>query len=429
VVCASSDYWPDHKGTFDPAALTIEFDEIGRRRVYGTAIVRSESDIWHKKNNSVTATDVLIIPTDSLSHDDAEFFDIKKFAESAFRRRDFTRSIALYREYFQCSKPDLMSLLCAARACMLLENTHDALSYYDQAIKLAPSHGSALTRKSCFLLKHRLGALTPQPQKKGRDQISMRSLGNKGRFGNQIFQYSFLKIYAEKFNLEIGTEEWAGQYIFSLNDPRPSTLPGVVRESQVNMIDALRSTECKLANKDITGYFQFHTNKWSAHRALFQSTFAPKGRFFDLLSPTISQIHATTDALIVLHLRRGDFGSTRFAVSPLNWHLEWLQEIWPQYRNPVLYIATDDPNIIQSFSDFSAIGFPDLEIDFDLNGIEYIADWIMIQQGSVLGLSNSTFSMSAALANHRANVFYRPDFSANRLIEFDPWNAPILVPD
>lgn len=36
---------------------------------------------------------------------------------------------------------------------------------------------------------------------RGQPVVTMSTLGKKGRFGNQVFQYAFLKIYAKVFNI------------------------------------------------------------------------------------------------------------------------------------------------------------------------------------------------------------------------------------
>ena len=56
--------------------------------------------------------------------------------------------------------------------------------------------------------------------------VSMKGLGNQGRFGNQIFQYMFLKNYALKYNLQALVPPWVGDWLFGLRDlPASSSLP------------------------------------------------------------------------------------------------------------------------------------------------------------------------------------------------------------
>jgi hypothetical protein len=54
-------------------------------------------------------------------------------------------------------------------------------------------------------------------------------LGRFGKFGNQLFQYAFLYIYAPRYGLRIETPMWMGQKIYAFTDPKPSRLrPPVV---------------------------------------------------------------------------------------------------------------------------------------------------------------------------------------------------------
>jgi len=52
----------------------------------------------------------------------------------------------------------------------------------------------------------------------------------------------------------------------------------------------------------------------------------------------------------------------------------------------------------------------------------------MMTQADVLGISNSTFSFSAAMLNERATMFLRPHWDfRTRFTSFDPWDAEPLL--
>ena len=51
-----------------------------------------------------------------------------------------------------------------------------------------------------------------------KEVILMSTLGSNGRFGNQIFQYAFLNIYAKKYDLDIKTPSWIGHDLFGHHD-------------------------------------------------------------------------------------------------------------------------------------------------------------------------------------------------------------------
>ncbi len=350
---------------------------------------------------------------------------LKDQAESAFRKGENAKSFALYKQYFRQSEPDLGSLLCVAKACMNLGLTRSGLKYYDQAIEFWPSHATAFSRKTCYLLEQICGQLMPVSANKHRDQISMRSLGNKGRFGNQIIQYAFLQNYAHRFNLDIGTNPWVGSYLFDICDPLPVTPPDVIRERQLDMLGTLMSGQNQLANRDITGYFQFHTEKWNNFREIFQSTFTPSDYFQSLLAENIAGRFKKDQTIVGLHLRRGDFvNSENHPVSPSCWYLKWLDGNWVTLQSPRLYIASDDPGVLNDFSQYDPVSYSSLGCD--LQGLEFIVDWMMLQKASIVCASNSSFSITAAMANTTAKLFLRPPANNLDLEPFDPWNSQIL---
>ena len=47
----------------------------------------------------------------------------------------------------------------------------------------------------------------------------MSCLGRIGRFGNQFFQYAFLRHYARRHGLAVQTPPWIGQELFDCSDP------------------------------------------------------------------------------------------------------------------------------------------------------------------------------------------------------------------
>jgi hypothetical protein len=51
-----------------------------------------------------------------------------------------------------------------------------------------------------------------------RGQITMSSLGNNGRFANQLFQYAFMKLYALRHGVKMAIPDWQGRKLFGLKD-------------------------------------------------------------------------------------------------------------------------------------------------------------------------------------------------------------------
>lgn len=350
--------------------------------------------------------------------------DNRQLADVAFNKGRNAEAVVRYKSSFKDSEADLLSLLRIAKCCMLLKLDKEALEYYDQAIKLAPSHATADTRKTCYLLEQRLGKPKSTDAGKSNPQISMRALGNKGRFGNQIFQYAFLKIYASMFDIAIGTYPWIGSYVFDICDPLPTTPLEPLRQSQVDMQRVLNEGNERLIGRDVSGYFQYHTANWNQYRALFQHTFAPSPRFRTQITAAFDTLKQDNNTLLGFHIRRGDFGTNRFPVSPTMWYLDWLKENWAYLDRPKLYVATDTPELLNEFSAYDPVSLLDLGANFE--GFESVVDWMVLRAADIVGVSNSTFSVSAAMANPLAQTFLRPNFGLNRIIDYDPWNHKIL---
>jgi hypothetical protein len=125
-----------------------------------------------------------------------------------------------------------------------------------------------------------------------------------------------------------------------------------------------------------------------------------------------------------IQLRRGDYGtfkrkSARWAfVAPTEWYLAWLKEYWHRLYDPVLYIASDEPDkVVADFSDYSpitAVASPEMA--------PYYADFYMLSQCHFMLISNSSFGFAASMLNTNCNNFFRPRLSLKKLIPYDPWH-------
>jgi hypothetical protein len=91
----------------------------------------------------------------------------------------------------------------------------------------------------------------------------------------------------------------------------------------------------------------------------------------------------------------------------------------------VLYVASDDAATHRDFAQFSPITAQDL--GERIPGAEMYPDFHVLTQADLLAISNSSFSMCAAMLNARASSFVRPAPNERRLIPFDPWSSEILL--
>lgn len=291
--------------------------------------------------------------------------------------------------------------------------------------------------------------------------ISMSSLGDLGRFGNQLLQYAFLKVCAKKTNSRMECSPWIGQTLFGLEDaPISKRLPLAVEKSYYgpNLFDYIpefipyieklshqksfrihgeEMIESDVVNVDLWGYFQVHTKYLQPYKEEIRSWFEPVSDLKSALLDGLKLLRSQGKTIVGVHIRRGDFFSVPMAgftlVIPSKWWCEWLESIWDELENPVLFLCSDDlDNVIDDFKKFSPITYKDLDIKLpermkDLD-IGFYTDFFLLSNCDIAAISNSIFSFSACMLNERSTKFVRPSWNfSEKFAEFDPWNSVPLL--
>jgi hypothetical protein len=265
-------------------------------------------------------------------------------------------------------------------------------------------------------------------------RVTMSTLGTRGRFGNQIFQYAFLKIYARLNALEVETPAWIGRRLFGCDDPGISHLLPMVVERFPQEFAPLLKGKSDLVDVDFVGYFHFHTQHYQPYQAYFRSLFQPipalQPRLQDLYrqirGPLRGSLRDRGQTLVGLHLRRGDFGRKNLYIAPTAWYLQWLQEIWQTLDQPILFIASDDPeSVLADFAAYDPVTTQD--VDLGIEEADFYADFYLLTQCDAVAISNSTFSFAACLLNQKATMFARPHRGSARLVPFNPWHSEPLL--
>jgi len=256
--------------------------------------------------------------------------------------------------------------------------------------------------------------------------------GNRS-YGNELFQYAALKIYAEKFHLSIEIpERWVGREMFEgCNDPPLSQKPRQQKDFGTDKECFWLNGEF-FANYNIKGYFQYHTSVYAQHAEYFKKLFTPKQYLRDAGDEFLKTLKSP---LIGIHIRRGDYGRPPNRIAPNEWYLKWLQENWDDLDNPTLFIASDEINAaLLEFGKYSPFNYWHEE-----EGMRMFVDHYVMQHCDILLASNSTFSFTAAMLNEVGDIsglergedngkFYRPDYQEKKLVSFDPWNSDPLTP-
>lgn len=266
--------------------------------------------------------------------------------------------------------------------------------------------------------------------------ISSSFLGmeNMVRFGNQIFLYAFLKIYALEHNLRVETPAWSGQYLFGHNDApisQPLPLVGEQRQPYKLSDSAILNSLEPFKNVDFNGYFQFHTQYYARNKEYFQSLFKPVSEVETKVTEALHLLRSKGKTVVGLHLRRGDYRSAHtgvpyLTIAPSQWYKDWLDGFWETLDEPVLFIASDEiETVIGDFAEYNPITVKDLGIEFP--EASFYADFYLLSKCDVLAISNSTFSFAAAMLNEQGKFFFRPNLLKRKLIAFDPWNSEPLL--
>lgn len=255
--------------------------------------------------------------------------------------------------------------------------------------------------------------------------ITMRSLGKNGRFGNQIFQYAFLRYYARKHGLDYQVPAWIGQRLFGLNDPPISNVFSKCKVARKDDLDMV-CYKSPLVNVDFEGFFH-ELEYYSDDKKFFRNLFVPTKGLQNYLEKCWGNTKGRD--IIGVHLRFGDYGFSYFFETPLQWIIDELEKRWHMYNAPLLYLATDDVRVRHTFKKFSPVlqadVFPDVQLQ---NCPAFYADfWALSQVNTLLIIANSSFSFSSALLNQNCNEMLRPDLEAQRLVRFNPWNSSSVV--
>ncbi len=248
--------------------------------------------------------------------------------------------------------------------------------------------------------------------------VTMSTLGKNGGFGNQIFQYAFLKIYAQENRLSVETPKWLGQELFGHKDREINQDLPVVFENN-NEIFPGNGEIWK--NVDIQGYFLYHTSYYRTHKEYFCSLFQPVAEIEALVKVAWEKLCSRGKTIIGLHLQLNSDENNNSVVASSEWYKIWLHGLWETLEEPVLFIASDHVEEINQgyFAEYNPITVRDLEVEVNL---EYL-NFFLLSKCDFVAISNTAFAFAACLLNETGKYFFRPHFSTAKLIPFEPWNS------
>lgn len=269
-----------------------------------------------------------------------------------------------------------------------------------------------------------------------RGHISMSGLTERGLFGNQLFRYACVKLYALRHNLTPLFPDWQGRQLFALEDKScvGLTFPKLEYPAFADNDREFWDADDPPINIDLDGYFQEIPECWRNHRPLLRHMFklAPKLRH----SIEAWQRDVTAGGrrtLVAIHVRRGDYCNRHnrtvpwFRTVPEQWYLAWLRSIWPLLREPLLFIGTDAPNAIRPFfREFETISQDGGPVAEGLP--DYVRDFEILRRADCLAICNSSFSRMAAILAPSTQKCFLPSFQTECFEPYEPWIDPNFWP-
>ena len=257
--------------------------------------------------------------------------------------------------------------------------------------------------------------------------IQMSQLGRYGRFGNCLFQSAFLHCYAKQHDLTVQAPKFPGQEIFSFRfDPIEQHKPTMVEKTSVTDSCTVEPPSGdEYVNRDVSGYFQFHTGWYRPFKRDLQVMFKP------VISPTFS---AGDRTVVGMHSRWGDYDNRKHAWrAPTQWYVNWVNENWGRLTDPVLLIcAEDQKKFMDGYTALCKPGtsaFDAIKASITVPESSYKQDWVNLQACDIVLMPNSTFGFTAALFSSKVRETWRASLPDEKFVNFDVWFARPLLPD
>lgn len=263
--------------------------------------------------------------------------------------------------------------------------------------------------------------------------ISARCIGNLGRFGNSLFQYVFARTFAEKHGRMLQTGNWIGRELF----PACGKDDRIIGNHPMAAYDGHNPDEWPLLScpasdlppcLDLSGFFQFHTSYYAPYRDSIREWLQPIEFVRQRCRAAWNKLtNHGVKPVIAIHLRKGDYtGGPLFYQAPLQWYHEWLKKALEATPNAAVYVASDDPLASLDFLQYGAKSMADIMPKQQI-APEFYLDFYVLSMAHRMAISNSSFSVFAAMLNKDCVEFARPSVNDGGMISFEPWNTPVLL--
>lgn len=264
--------------------------------------------------------------------------------------------------------------------------------------------------------------------------ITMTSLGDNGRLGNQLFQYSSIMGLSHTHNQPLRLKDWKYKDYFigefpliseeELEELKTVRLINEPTFAYVPEWPYIRENE----NVDLHGYLQSE-KYWEACKEKVKQTLTFKEDFKIQVRNNEQFEKAFSKLTIAISVRRGDYVANKcYLQLPVTYFILALHEHFPDWRNHNIIVFSDD-------IPYCKVHFDCLENVFFSENNQDIEDLCLMSQCDHFIISNSTFSWwGAYLGEKEHSKIIRPnglfdnhmkkrhdskDFYPERFIMFD----------
>lgn len=278
--------------------------------------------------------------------------------------------------------------------------------------------------------------------------ITMTAFGRMGRFGNQIFQYMFLHTYAKMYGCEVQIPRWCGHQLWGHTDP-PITRALPAYHERLNgeaklMANQMPPEDDEAVDKNWFGYAQYHTSRYAPHKEFIRSLFQPTEYALERVGKAAETLKSLGTKRIGIHIRRGDYGRLKYHRTPIEWYIRLLHALWPTLHDPVLFIASQNPGLVDEFVQYDPVTAGELGVqplgesqadyrDLPENikrqhkSLDPFPEWYLLSQCDYILAPVSSYSFTAAMMNPDLKRFYRSNVGKQGFEQLDVWNTDSLL--
>lgn len=236
--------------------------------------------------------------------------------------------------------------------------------------------------------------------------ISFSKLGEYGRFGNQLFQYAFLRTQAKRLGTKFYCPPWKGDTVFNLRDETERgsifTSSSVYLEGDLKHGFHREATEIQ-DGTDVGGYFQ--SDRFFSKEDVLGWYDFNRSLFVDLEK---KYAHIDFADATAIHLRLGDYNqvSLQFYVAKKTYFKKALAAM-PRRKH--ILVFSDEPRFAREYLDFIQGNIIFIEGNKDYE------DFYLMSKCHDMICSASSFSWWAAYLN---------TFEDKKIVMPDRWFLP-----